>query len=398
MSQRKHKRLLFVLLVAVFSLCTAAVALAGTYNVSLTGDCSKDDPYTCSVSAGGWVAEIIPGVTGVHAGEFPVYCSGTDTSPECVDKRGNPITGYKFAYLVTSPGGSKLVQADVLASICSGNPITKTFPTDQSVKFLTMDPNSGYGGGTSDFVIAWTALKLDPSNKANFSVYTTRAGAGPQGMQLQTGTGYEFINKILGPVCCAPYAGVVSSRTVGNTTANYDVCTGDLDSVSASDSSSIDLVPGLFNCWSTGEFDTKQCGPIKRLGPASGAYLDVSSVRGNPGDPYTGTRYYGYGKQFYKQGISGIIPGACIDTAPALVEDSITFDNAIVIKYRKCGDIDSVTYADGTPATKVYIWIYEADAHGKMTDTGGVLVNSGPRNGAIIDDAIYGSYAGWGYR
>jgi hypothetical protein len=80
-----------------------------------------------------------------------------------------------------------------------------------------------------------------------------------------------------------------------------------------------------------------------------------------------------------------------------LVEDSITFGNEIVIKYKKCGDIDSVTYTDGTPATKVNIWIYEADSHGRMTDTGGLLVNSGPRNGAIIDDQLYGTYGGWGY-
>jgi hypothetical protein len=391
---RRKRVSLFFLLFPFFALCTATGAVAA--------DCSGSAAFTCSSNVDGWVVKIAPG-TGVHAGQFPVVCDdATDTSPsnsDCLDKRGNPITGYRFAYDVYAPWGGNLVQADLLASICSGNPITKTYPTDQSVKFLATDPNTGYAGGTSDFVIAWSALKLDPSNHTNIAVYTTKAGAGGQGMQLQTGTGVQYINNILGPVCCVSYAGVPTERIVDNTKVNYNSCTGEFASISTSDSSSITQVPGLYSCWSTGAFDSRQCGPIKRLGPASGAYLDVSLARGYPGDPYTGTRYYGYGKKFYKQSISGTIPGDCQDTpgGPSLVEDSITFGNEIVIKYKKCGDIDSVTYTDGTPATKVNIWIYEADSHGRMTDTGGLLVNSGPRNGAIIDDQLYGTYGGWGY-
>jgi hypothetical protein len=381
MLKGKHISLLIVLLVPVFALCMTTGAVAA--------DCSGSAAFTCSVSSGGWVVKIAPGVSQLHAGEFPVFCNGTDTSPECVDKRGNPIKGYRFAYDVYAPWGGNLVQADLLASICSGNPITKTYPTDQSVKFLATDPNSGYAGGTSDFVIAWSALKLDPSNHVDIAVYTTKAGAGGQGMQLQTGTGYENINKIFGPVCCVSYAGALSSITVGDTTTTYDTCTAQLTSVSrTSDSSSLTPVTGLYLCMSsTGVLDPSQCGPIKRMGPASGAYIDVSDFQGYPGDPYTGTRYYGYGNKFYKQSISGTFPGGCTGN-PLLGEDSITFDNAFVAKYNSCGDVTSVTYSDGTSASQSKAWIFEADSHGKMTNIGGLVVNSGPRNGAIIDDYI----------
>ncbi len=393
MLKGKNISLLIVLLVAVFALCTATGAVAA--------DCSGSAPSTCSVTAGGWVVKIIPGTankdssgnqivgTKDHSGEFPVVCDGTDTSLECVDKKGNPITGYRFAYDVYAPAGANLVQADLLASICSGNPITKTYPTDQSVKFLAIDPNTNYAGGTSDFVIAWTALKLDPANHLNFSVYTTKAGAGGQGMQLQTGTGLQYVNNILGPVCCVAYAGPPSSVTLGDTTTTFDTCTAQLTSVSTtSGSSSLTQVPGLYLCMSsTGVLDLDQCGPIKKMGPASGAYIDVSGAQGNPGDPYTGVRYYGYGKKFYKQSISGTFPGSCTGS-PQLGEDSITFDNAFVAKFSPCGDITSVTYSDGTQATQSKAWIFEADAHGKMTNIGGLVVNSGPRNGAIIDDYI----------
>ncbi len=387
MLKRKHISLLFVLLVAVFALCVATEAEA-TYN--LNGICD-DGPGECSVSAGGWVLEIVRGANG----EFPIFCSGVDTSSYCVDKKGNPIAGYRFAYQLKAPAGSYSIStADVLCPDCgAGNQITITYPTDRSVKMLTEDPNTRYGAGDSDFVITWDSLKLDPSNKTNFSVYTTKAGAMQKGALVVTSAGYQYFNNILGPSCCEQYGGVPTVVQVGCTTATFDACTGNFVSVvSTCDSSPLTQVAGLYICRSTGGFT--QCEPIEKMGPASGAFLDVSSVQGNPGDPYTGTRYYGYGSKFYKQSISGILPGACIETAPALVEDMITFDNNMVVNFKKCGDIDSVTSPDGTPATLGQLWVFESASNGKMSDTGGLVVNSGPRNGAVIHGCRYYSLGG----
>jgi hypothetical protein len=407
MLRRKHISLLLVL-VAV-ALCTATGAVAGVYTVKVDGSCSDDDPYTCSTSADGWVVEILTGVTTTpinHAGEFPVICSGTDKSPECVDKKGNPITGYRFAYEVTAPAGSNLVQADLLASICS-DPITKTYPTDQSVKFLSIDPNTGYAGGTSDFVIAWTALKLDPSNKANFSVYTTRDGAGGQGMQLQTGTGLKNINKILGPVCCTGPQNITSSSFGSNpdgsdnVSISYDQCTGVLDQNKLDPK--LSLAAALWHC--NGPFGDKltTCALIKRMGPASGSFIDVTSDTVSPGSSYIGTRYYGYGNKFYKAGITGTFPTTpyCGPNTPSsgVYEQVIIFDNNTKVTYNQCGDATSVTDKDtGTPYTTVTMYIYEsADDLTKPNPTilsGGLYVNGGPSHGGIFEGTrcYYGLY------
>lgn len=373
MRSRTKTGLLAVALVAALALFVAAEAEAA-------GVCLQSGPSGCEKyqTSGGWVMEIARG-TGAHAGEFPVYCSGTDTSSDCVDTRGRTITGYRFAYQITAPldGYSHSIsQADVLCSDCGeGNRVSILYPENRAIKMLKEDPNTLYGFGTPDYVVAFDALKLDSSNHSFVAVYTTQAGAGQKGALLVTSDGYQYVDEILGPTCCSPTPGVSAIELADGSTVNFDTCTGDFASTNLTPVSG-----NLWVCWDTG------CNTIKKIGPRSGSFLDVL-VQWNADGTYNGTRYYGYGNKFFKTDVLNQTPPvACTDPIPyAIVEQTITLDNIAKVTYNNCGDISTVTDIDDNPAQQTSLSIFESYNNGKMnTNAGGEVVNSGPRLGGML--------------
>lgn len=384
--------LLAVALVAGLAIFAATDARA--YNLDGFCDASELATGECSITAGGWVMEIVRGVTGVHAGDFPVNCDGTDTSIECVDRRGNPIKGYRFEYLITAPPyKTTLAQANMLCPKCGeGNSISITFPTDSSVKMLTEDPNTKYGAGSSDYVIAWNALKLDPNNKADIAVYTTKAGAGLKGALLKTGAGNEYVENILGPDCCTKtqvptkidvefQTGCSGTLTVDTLFAEYDQCTGDATGVYRYDSAGNKVYFNPVMAWicegDESGYDRNTCITMKTIGPREGAVI------------FAGYQYFGYGSHVYR---GPLTDPTCLtqSTCPADADPGAPFkprktmDERTVFEFDYCGYLSDVTDTEGRSYARVTAWICESTANGGLDGKTCSRILGGAIDGAII--------------
>jgi hypothetical protein len=404
----------FVILVAL-----AIAGLAVFAATDARAACLQTGPNGCErfETAGGWVMAL----------DFFKFCDGTDTSPECLNKQGKPITGYGIGYSATAPeSGYNLVQANVLVEDCGdADRISMIYPP--SVKIDAEDSNSTYGAGSPDYVLQWDSLKLDESNHAYFAAYTTRAGLGPQGALLKTGDGYEYVDEIVGPVCCEQTQ-VATQISVDGTTVNYDSCTGDFNGVitstgtgvsaaagasAASLPADLEQISGLYVCATplgAEDVDKNQCHTVKKIGGGLGGLIEVMDVSlpAAP-DTYSGYRFYGYGNKFYKQEVTdqpfppGGDPPTCDGETPALVPNRTVFNNGVALRYSSDGFICDMTSADGTvQGTLLQLWFFEAtdgngNGGGKMSDIGGPLVNSGMHGGVVIDGSIYGAYGGWGW-
>jgi hypothetical protein len=320
----KNKTVILLALAMAASIAFFAPSDASAYNLNGECDASELAAYECFETVNNWVLEIVRGVNGIHAGDFPVYCDGTDMSAECRNKQGRPVKGYRFAYQATAPGsGYNLVQANVLTEDCGeGNLIQVVDPP--SVKMRTHDPNTGYGAGDPDYVITWDSLKLDVSNHANFAVFTTRAGAGPKGALLTTDTTLEYVDAILGPICCTQahigtnvdFAVSIPGSQSFDTfaTVEYDSCTGDPRTLSASCNNNLCSNSGTTcevdaDC-SPEEIKAKICigdsdGPtlntcheIKKFGFQKGGFINACSDKDTPYEK--NYAYFGAGNRIYR--------------------------------------------------------------------------------------------------
>jgi len=389
----KTKIMILFVLMLVAGLAIFAVSNAFAYSLDGLCDDSELTAGECEASDGGWVIEVMRGVTGTHAGEFPVICDGTDTSPECVDKRGDPIKGYRFAYQITAPSSdSTLSQADLLCSTCIGNPILKTFPEDRSVKFQDEDPATKYGAGSSEVVVAWDSLKLDPSNHANVVVYTTKAGAGPKGALLKTGTGNQYFENILGPVCCAAtqvvtevnvdfLTGCSGTPSVETLIAEYDQCSGDATGIYRyDDSGNKEYFSPISAYICEGDefgYDRSSCITIKTIGPREGAVI------------FAGYQYFGYGGNIYRGPVTDptcLTNSNCpVDADPgAPYKPSKTIDGKTVFEFDQCGYVLDFTDTEGRSYARVTPWICEAAANGNVDGKMCSRILGGAIDGAII--------------
>jgi len=389
----KTRIMILFVVTLIAGLAVFAASNATAYNLNGLCDDSELAASECAVTAGGWVMEIVRG-TGIHAGEFPVICDGIDTSRECRDRYGKPIKGYNFTYLITGPSyKTTLSQANLICPNCGeGNKISITYPTDNSVKILPEDPNTKFGAGSSDYVIIWDALKIDPSNRTDIRVYTTKAGAAPKGAMLKTGKGNEYVENILGPECCARtqvpseikvefLTGCSGTPSVETLIAEYDQCSGDATGIYRSDSSGnkeyFSPIKAYICEGDESDYDRNSCISIRTIGPREGAVI------------LAGYQYFGYGGNIYRGPATDptcLTKSKCPEDANpgSPFKPSKTIDGKTVFEFDQCGYLSDVTDTEGRSYARVTPWICEAAENGKVDGKMCSRILGGAIDGAII--------------
>jgi len=390
----KTRIMILLVVTLAVGLAIFVVNNATAYNLDGVCDDSELAAGECAVTASGWVMEIVRG-TGIHDGEFPVICDGEDTSKWCIDRSsGTSIKGYGFSYLITAPQyEATLSQANLLVPDCGeGNRISITYPTDNSVTILPEDPNTKYGAGSSDYVIIWDSLSNGPSKRSDIRVWITKAGAGLKGAMMNTDTANEYIEKILGPECCAEtqvpsevkvefLTGCSGTPSVETLVAEYDQCTGDAKGVYLSnDSGEKEYFYPIKAYICEGnelEYDLNSCITIKTIGPREGAVV------------FAGYQYFGYGSQIYRGPATDptcLTNSNCPEDADpgAPFKPSKTLDGKTVFEFDRCGYLSDVTDPEGHSYARVTPWICEAAENGKVDGKRCSRILGGAIDGAII--------------
>jgi hypothetical protein len=347
------------------------------------------------------VVEVVPD----GEGHFPVYYSAADRA--CYTKPGQYVECSKFEYRITAfRADATLSQVNLLIPAGAMTLVMK----DNSVKIREYEPSTGFGKFSTDDVITWDSLKLDPSNQARIVALTSPAGRRMTQMELADGPIYA--DPILGPDRCSETQAkgeitVQSGQEGTPTTATFDLCTGDLTGVfsgaDANDANSLQpLQTDVWACFDDPDISgiLDYCSKIKKIGPETGAFFDVSADTGSPGDPYVGTRIFGWGNTFYKQtGVTGTFPASCAEDTGALVEQKIIFDKKVKVSYNECGDTISAT-VDGNELIEGTLYVFESNRDPRKVNWELPLdwyrvVNAGPRHGALMNGSTYDSFGGW---